>query len=135
MKLCNKCGLDKPLTEFYKSWKKNGSLHGSCKDCFKKKWWNNWRKNSKSYYENNIKWSNKTIRNLGLSQDFFVNELKESKWICSICKVKSKLVVDHCHIKNKYRWLICRDCNLWLWNFKDNIDYIKSAIEYLEKNS
>ena len=31
------------------------------------------------------------------------------------------------------RGLLCRDCNLGIGNLKDNINYLKSAISYLER--
>ena len=46
-----------------------------------------------------------------------------------------QLVVDHCHKTGKIRGLICDSCNVGLGRFKDNIDNLKNAIKYLEKNN
>lgn len=54
---------------------------------------------------------------------------------CDICK--NELVkpnVYHCHSSGLVRGLLCWDCNIGLGKFRDNITYLKSAIEYLEEN-
>jgi len=62
-----------------------------------------------------------------------MEETQEGK--CSICLTKpKKLFVDHDHVTGKVRGLLCRHCNFGIGHFKDNIAYLKSAIEYLEKN-
>jgi len=42
------------------------------------------------------------------------------------------LAVDHCHITNKVRGLLCTNCNIILGHAKDNIEILKNAIEYLK---
>ena len=36
-KLCRSCGIEKPVTEFYKDGKRNGKVcyRADCKDCYK----------------------------------------------------------------------------------------------------
>lgn len=51
---------------------------------------------------------------------------------CQICKVKSKLFVDHCHTTGKIRGFVCNSCNLILGFAKDNSNTLKAAAEYLE---
>ena len=54
---------------------------------------------------------------------------------CLICKKNYKsLCVDHCHIQDIIRGLICRRCNVMLGMAGDSIDVLYSAIEYLLKN-
>lgn len=61
--------------------------------------------------------------------------------LCYICNTegftmaehhKMKLVVDHCHTTGKVRGLLCHNCNRALGLLKDNVDYFKRAIVYLE---
>lgn len=65
------------------------------------------------------------------------NEMRESQnYCCAICckhETDSALdmAVDHCHSTGKVRGLLCKDCNAGLGHFKDNIDFLKSAIQYL----
>ena len=56
---------------------------------------------------------------------------------CLICgthqsNLRRALDVDHNHITNKVRGLLCGNCNLLLGNAKDNTDILKSAIKYLQ---
>jgi len=55
---------------------------------------------------------------------------------CAICKKhedeeKLALALDHCHTTGKIRGLLCSNCNKALGLFKDNKDFLKSAITYL----
>ena len=48
--------------------------------------------------------------------------------------VKTKsLCVDHNHDTGELRGILCRSCNVGLGNFKDNIDLLKKAVQYLER--
>ena len=60
--------------------------------------------------------------------------LIEQEKRCVICKRNVILRVDHCHTTGKVRGLLCHNCNTGLGQFKDNIDNLKMAIKYLEKN-
>lgn len=61
-------------------------------------------------------------------------------WTCPICKkttipgLTSKVVCDHDHITGHPRAWICDSCNTGLGRFKDDINLLKSAIDYLEIN-
>jgi len=51
---------------------------------------------------------------------------------CKICNEKPDLLaVDHCHKRNKVRALLCLKCNSGLGMFKENVDVLKRAIQYL----
>jgi hypothetical protein len=53
---------------------------------------------------------------------------------CAICVDASpKLVVDHCHMTNDFRGLICWSCNVGLGHFSDDPARLAAAIRYLEK--
>jgi len=106
----------------------------------------------------NLKWKY-TVRESGFTnqQIAIINNrynLKESELValvekqsckCGICKRELNkevlnrtnksldLCIDHCHSTNEVRGLLCRDCNLALGMFKDNINNLKNAIKYLEK--
>jgi hypothetical protein len=64
---------------------------------------------------------------------------------CSICKstkpwgfvaepkrAKEFFCVDHDHTTREVRGLLCQPCNTGLGSFKDNPDYLRMAIKYLE---
>lgn len=88
--------------------------------------------------------ANRTSRNaeytrkFGLSIDEIDNFLQEQQGgKCAICRNEIKLMdshkthVDHCHKSNQFRGILCHNCNKGLGNFRDNVDSLKSAIEYL----
>ena len=43
-------------------------------------------------------------------------------------------VIDHCHDTEAFRGWLCHTCNRCLGGFKDNVNILKRAIKYLEKN-
>jgi hypothetical protein len=58
---------------------------------------------------------------------------------CAICKVvflelKDAPHVDHDHQTDLVRGLLCNNCNWGLGQFKDNLDNLLSAIEYLRNH-
>lgn len=65
--------------------------------------------------------------------------LKSQNNRCAVCKTDdpkfSNWHTDHCHITGKVRGLLCHPCNVGLGMFKDNIEIMETAIEYLEKNN
>lgn len=63
--------------------------------------------------------------------------LDKQNHCCFLCevhesKLKSKLAVDHCHISNKIRGLLCNNCNRGIGHLKHNIKTLTKAIKYLE---
>ena len=54
---------------------------------------------------------------------------------CAICQRSAPLVIDHCHITGLRRGLLCRNCNLGLGQFRDNLASLERAMEYLKVNS
>ena len=68
---------------------------------------------------------------------------KEQNGVCAICGKEEtrktakgavcKLMVDHNHLTEKVRGLLCHKCNVGLGLMMDNIDNLKQAITYLRK--
>lgn len=46
---------------------------------------------------------------------------------------KKSLSIDHNHQTGKVRGLLCHHCNVGLGHFKDNIELLNSALDYLIK--
>jgi len=91
-------------------------------------------------------------KNLDLKKSFGINiedykqMLKDQEGVCAIChqpeitydskqKKTRSLAVDHCHTTNKVRGLLCAHCNHAIGKFKDNLDLLRNAINYLTKHS
>lgn len=79
----------------------------------------------------------------GISADQYEQMVKDHNDKCSICGMPEtrrnpknpdeicRLVIDHCHETNIVRGLLCHGCNVALGSFKDNIEILRNAIDYL----
>ena len=91
-------------------------------------------------YANSRKGKNTKLRKVyGITIDQFEKMLIEQNNSCKICKTKcdgtnksKKIYVDHCHATKKVRALLCSNCNLGLGHFKDSIELLESAIDYIK---
>jgi hypothetical protein len=131
IKLCPRCNIKKPLSDFNKD---SSTTHGyvvSCKVC------------KEVYRKNNLEKINLQRINkiYNLSKLEYDNLIKSQNNKCAICNkehldnTKNKLFIDHNHTSGKVRGLLCHHCNVALGSFYDNIDFLKNAIVYLEKNN
>lgn len=78
------------------------------------------------------------MRTYGLTLTEYDKLLNKQNNCCAICKInknnfKKNLCVDHCHITGKVRGLLCTKCNKSIGLFKDNIEIINSAINYVTR--
>lgn len=81
------------------------------------------------------------LRNYGITEKEKERLKEKQNYKCAICGgegfimnktgTKEKLVVDHDHSTGKIRGMLCHNCNRALGLFKDNIDVLQQAIEYL----
>jgi hypothetical protein len=121
MKICTKCNSEQPLSEFYKRSNTKSGLHSWCKSCIKE---------IKSWKTYQRKYSIK--KRYGLSLDDYEAMFEAQEGKCKICKTESLvLAIDHCHSTGKIRGLLCDRCNHGLGHFKDDINLLIKAIEYL----
>ncbi len=117
-KKCSGCKKIKELNEFHKHKGRKGGVTDYCKNC------RNSRIISKRY----------NLTELELKALF---EKHESK--CVICGVHKQnvnkgLAVDHCHKTGKIRGILCGNCNNGIGRFKDSIELLIKATEYLKEN-
>jgi len=68
----------------------------------------------------------------------FLDRLKKQNKACAICgKAISESSrgshFDHDHVTGVPRGVLCRDCNIGIGMFEDNIDVMRIAIEYINK--
>lgn len=54
------------------------------------------------------------------------------KWLAEHA-TESRLYVDHCHISNRVRGLLCRACNTMLGAARDRAETLRSGAAYLER--
>ena len=85
-----------------------------------------------------LRWS---LKKYGISEEDFYRMLEEQNNSCKICKThfkeeaafskKRSLYIDHEHVTNKVRGLLCNKCNTGIGFFYENKDYFINAINYL----
>jgi hypothetical protein len=134
MKQCVKCKNFKLPTEFYKQVRQKDGLHPYCKDCNKQAT----KIASKKYRQNPDK-----ERNSKLKHRYGITLLEKEQLIqsqnncCAICKttlsMNKNAHLDHSHNSGLVRGVLCQPCNIGLGGFKDNVEFLKNAIKYLEK--
>lgn len=147
-KHCNWCDSDLDLSKFGKNRSKKDGLTSYCRDCVnaynREHSKNNERvrlKSKNQYHSNKRRHRNWELKRLfGITIEDYEQMLSEQNHVCAICfgtekRSHKSLAVDHCHDTGVVRGLLCSNCNLGLGNFQDNIEILKSAIEYLVANN
>lgn len=73
-----------------------------------------------------------------ISHEQYTSLWSEQNGSCAICHNEfaedSEACIDHSHDTGEVRGLLCNNCNNGLGRFKDNIQYLQSAINYLSGN-
>lgn len=81
-------------------------------------------------------WKMKQCYGIGLPDYMKMYAAQEGK--CKVCGGerpnfgKQGLVIDHCHSEGNIRGLLCSQCNTGLGHFKDDVQLLQKAIEYLQ---
>ena len=70
-----------------------------------------------------------------MSLEDYERLLKEQNYKCLICDKKKKLYVDHCHKTGKVRGLLCDLCNRGIGLFKEDVNSLSRAINFLNENN
>ena len=141
VRYCRVCEKTKPDREFYS--KSNGNR---CKLCWsadmrkkyheenpeKRQIRNNrlqvWRDNNREWFR-----FQHVLHAYGLTLDQYYALEESQDFVCAICGEECELHVDHNHITNKVRGLLCKGCNMGLGNFKDSDEKISKAVDYLRR--
>lgn len=140
MKTCAYCGIEKDESKFYlrgDSKKSNYTNKVSfCKECCTLKRKLQSRNNFKSriVISRFIDKDLELRRTYGITLQDYNQMCKERENKCDICKEISEILcVDHCHNTDIIRGLLCKKCNTGLGSFKDNVENLQRAVEYLKK--
>jgi len=91
-----------------------------------------WQKYKENTPKEKLKYRHYSYR-YKISEDDFLalNRVKN----CQICEnLLPKINLDHCHKTGKIRGVLCKNCNVGLGNFFDNISLLQKAIDYLKNN-
>ena len=148
MKTCTACGTSDTL--FYKRSASPDGLDPICKTCRKEyqatyyakpekreQRLSYWRKRNEELraagqYDTVQRWAQIKTR-YGLTKEQYDTLLARQNNACAICKVPfiDTPCVDHDHVTNITRGLLCDPCNQLLGKAKDSITVLQNAINYL----
>lgn len=125
-KKCNKCKIFKLLIDFRRAADGSYGTRNICLNC------------DKLYYEENIERIRKSARRCELRDDFNLTVEEYERLIkngCEVCGSFDRLHVDHDHITNTVRGILCQNCNIALGLLKDDVSRILKLAHYLEEKS
>jgi hypothetical protein len=74
----------------------------------------------------------------GLTHEEALDMFKKQHGSCGICQQPLdfyKAHLDHSHSTGKARGFLCRNCNIGLGHFKDDLDLLDKAMEYLVRGN
>jgi Recombination endonuclease VII len=134
-KVCTRCKVVKPCSEFHVNRAKNDGLAIYCKPCMNGMTRRHYKKNRDARLDY------ARVRNFGISREQYEEMLKRQNGVCAICHqpetARSRsggeklLGVDHEHETGRVRGLLCYRCNVALGYLKDDADVLLSAVAYL----
>ncbi len=163
MKRCKKCGVLKPLADFYANKGGRDDVRPECKACTsarRKAWYSenrereiervrSWQQaNHAHYLRNQAEYrarvtrehrSGHLKRKFDLTLDEYERFLERQNGACAICDDPPNecisLHVDHDHGTGEIRGLLCVRCNNALGLFRENPDVLKRAIRYVRSEA
>ena len=132
---CNKCHIEKDLeTCFYKTGRKSdanpNNRHYTCKDCTKQRL----SQSPRNYREAHLR------RKYGITIAEYDAMLTKQDTKCACCGTEEAggkhnvFCVDHDHVTNAVRELLCKDCNIVLGIIQDSPEHLMKLIQYLAKH-
>lgn len=142
-KICSICKKEYPATSeyFHKHKKGKNGLHPRCRKCtseYNKKYYNIPKNKKRKKERQNTPEFIKHKREYDLNRSYNINtkaynilyEVQDGK--CAYCGIwKKRLDIDHNHITNKIRGLLCSSCNLWAGHIEKYIKNPKLWNKYL----
>lgn len=131
-KKCSICSITKPRSDFYSDRSRVDGISSYCKPCTSKRN-KKWRDENPRPVAESALWTRRKIF-YGITKEQFYEMMENQNHQCKICKIEidKSAHVDHCHETGKVRGILCLHCNKGLGFFKDNINSLSQAIQYLK---
>lgn len=159
-KICNRCGEDKPLSEYYENKSSHAGYDRSCKICriaFGRDRRIVWRNNNKERcialgVKNKRKYRRKGPEAIarynrkhqvwahGITLEQYDAMFESQNGVCAICGKEEtacnqygvrRLAIDHDHRTGEVRGLLCSRCNMGIGYLQDDIEILLNAADYL----
>lgn len=134
---CSKCGKSKPVAEFAPNKKAPNGLRSYCRSCEHDQYLER-----KARQRVNMRSRNLRVK-FGMDEAAYQKLFNAQGGVCAIChKPETKvlngallqLAIDHDHETGQIRGLLCNACNVALGLFRDNVDNLQNAVEYLKSH-
>ena len=133
MKVCTKCKIEKPLTDYHKRSNRPCGVRNICKKCYKEYKFKRTDGYTRQY---------DLMKSYSITVEEYNKMLEKQNGRCKICnnipditKRKKYLCVDHNHITNKIRGLLCDKCNRGIGLLNEDLSIIKNALNYLQEHN
>ena len=162
MKRCKHCGLEKPLTEFYRDSAASDGFRPECKACTaarRKRWytenrdreidrvrrWQVENADRRQAYQEEYKQSGRKRiadrkshlkRTFGMSEADYERLLASQGGGCAICgglPASRNLHIDHDHETGQVRGALCFACNVAIGHLRDDPMIAIKLLDYLER--
>ena len=128
---CSSCKQHKAAENFNKNKSTKTGYGNQCRECHRK--WQPTEEQLERYRKRVRIWNRK--KHTGFTEEEFQQKLKEQGGRCAICGTDDPGTMnwqaDHCHETLTKRGILCHLCNKGLGHFKDDIDMLNKAIDYL----
>ena len=138
MKFCTRCCAEKPVSDFGPAQKTKDRLNPWCKPCnviYTREYLaaNPDKRSARLRAERS--WA--LQKKYGITIEQYEEMLEAQGGVCALCHDECvsgrRLAVDHDHVTMRVRGLLCGRCNRAIGLFKDNVDALRRAAEYLAK--
>lgn len=137
-KICSVCNEPKDISEYRN---RGGSqkhlLKSRCNTCLYKEhksWIENNPERIKEYRSKDPWTLTKRCSRRGISPKELLDTYERQEECCAICQKHIEIsdsAIDHNHITQEFRGVLCKKCNRALGLFEDSPSILKNALEYL----
>lgn len=143
MKVCSKCHIEKPLSDYTNRSVNPDGLETRCRECknaVKRAWYQTKKQHVKDYNkQTRYLYYDKVGRRLyryKLSVKEFEELLIAQDYMCYLCKTPldktGRVCIDHDYITGKVRKILCIKCNTGLGMFNESANDLRRAADYLD---
>ena len=152
MNTCTQCSRSLPVGEFPWKQKAKGIRHKHCKQCQRDMSRRAREKYGDKYNEMTRRWraenreeilarererwhsQGRRFKKYGITEADYLAAIEASEGKCPICQeVLTDPVIDHDHETGLFRGVLCRGCNASLGHFKDSLEILGNALDYLRR--
>jgi len=143
-RVCNKCNIEKPVSEFAKRNSRKRAYQYACKECNRNH--RNLHKDEtklymKGYYQDNKERCSDRMKFwlYGITPEDYDALYKKQNGCCALCgrhqsELTKSLCIDHDHKTGKTRGLLCLSCNRGVGYLQDDAELCLAAYNYLRKH-